>query len=240
MTRITLSLLFLLLAVLPTVYGQESTAPAENLPRLYLEKVKASGWLFKGHAYEAYSYYIEGTPFYLNDDWQDGILCYDGIVYYGLSLKMQLVKDVPVLFSNDLIFPLQLPPERVNWFTIGPHRFERLVQTEDNELPQTGFYELGYRGSVSFWLRHEKEIKSSTGEQQVRYRFEKEIDYYVEKDGEFHHIRSQGSLLRALDEHRKEVKSHLKEFELSIRKQPEATISEALRYYDELKGWKEE
>ena len=137
------------------------------------------------------------------------------------------------------IFPIVPSPGRIGWFTLGNSRFERLVKTHDESpVPETGFYQLAYAGSASFWIKHEKEIKSEIKDRQVRYWFEEKKAYYLEKDNEFHRIRSRGSLLRVLSEHRKEIKTHLRDADLSVRKDPEPAIIEAMRYYDELMGWK--
>ncbi|MGB0177118.1 MAG: hypothetical protein ACPF9D_08125, partial [Owenweeksia sp.] len=206
----------------------------------YLDISGSDALLFKGKAYDNYTYYIAGTAFFERDEWQEGSLYYDGVLYTGLSLKMELVQGKPVIFYKDLVFPIMPSPERISWFTLGNSRFERLVRANDESaVPETGFYQLAYAGSTSLWIKHEKEIKSEIRERQLRYWFEAKSTYYIEKDNEFHRIRGRGSLLRALAEHRNEIKAHLKDMDLSVRKNPELAIREAMRYYDELKGWEQ-
>ncbi|MEQ9262159.1 MAG: hypothetical protein RLP14_03260 [Owenweeksia sp.] len=228
-----------LFSLLVSLAAHAQQSPPEKVieadaSEVYLHALTSNASVFKGKAYEAYTFYIQGTPFFQSDEWLTGSVFYDSTLYSGLSVKMELVKDAPVIFYQGLVFPILLSPEKISWFKAGGHHFVRLVKTNGkNTVPETGFYDLLYKGSMSVWVKREKELKSEIHERQVRYWFNEKNTCYIEKNGSFERIRSQGKLLRVLSEKRKEVKAYLKKNNWSVRKDPELAILKAVRFFDQ-------
>lgn len=232
------STLLLLLQAAPSLAQPKSfssTDPEIKARQFYSNEMGASAALYEGKEFINYNFRIEGTPFYSGDQLQKGSIYHAGILYNDVSMKYDLVGNVPVIFHNDLTYPIKLAPESTPWFRINGHRFERLVkETEESPVPETGYYDIIIDDEISFLVKRQRSILEETENLQVRRWYENRNDYYLKKDGEFHEIKARRHLLNVLDDRRKEVKKFLKQNDLKVRKQREEAIRRAVEYYNSL------
>src|SRR3954468_14149899 len=95
------SSLVLLLSMLSYSSGSQSLVPDSSSPAAYKSAVAFYSQslteelhLFKGREDKGYSKeFMEGTPYFLTENWSEGTLKYDGKVYENVSLLYDVAED---------------------------------------------------------------------------------------------------------------------------------------------------
>ena len=211
--------------------AQSHDKPSDEVLQ-YLETIGPDALIYQGRAFEEYPYYVEGFAFYKTNQWRNGSVYFDSLLYPEMLLKYDLDKDEVIAYQQELPYPVIIKASKIDWFILDAETFVHLNKNEKKEIPETGFYQQLKKGKANVYIRRTKTIRDEIKDMKSRYWFENQDYYFISIDGIFHRIRNKGSLVKALEKHKKEVKAFLKSEDLNIRKQPEATILKAVNYYN--------
>lgn len=139
----------------------QSAYPNESYYRWFDARVgPANTGLYEGILFrEQFRTINERTPYYINRDFHDGSLVYNGQPFFGLNLKYHVFNDALLLKVADRLGgnTLQLFKDKVSEFTIEGHRFINLGNTMA-ERGISGFYEVSM-DSESFRLFTKHRLK---------------------------------------------------------------------------------
>ena len=101
-------------------------------------------------------HFVEGSPFFLTSQPQQGSIIYDGVEYRDVDLQYDELSGLVIL--QDENHRIQLSNDRISRFAIGNYPFIRIVNDSLNPaIPATGFYNILYEGNLTVL---KKEIKS--------------------------------------------------------------------------------
>ena len=128
----------------------------------YQSFVKPSTNLYSGPQYIEYAYSIpEGTPM-LNDDFVEGTIFYNGILYSNLPMQYDLMKELVIVKDPMKVYKFTLFSQNVKWFTLANHKFERIENNDSgNAIIATGFYDVLYDGKTSIYKKENLSIKET-------------------------------------------------------------------------------
>ena len=175
-------------------------------------------------------------PFFEDNNWKPGKIFHDGKVYEVEAAKYDIVSDYLVYLHlwKNTANQLYLNKELVREFSIFKHYFRYLDDfgISTNRKLNPGYYEVIYEGKTTFYIRWEKtrslfEIQSETG-------YSQKAHYFLKKEGEFIRITRHLSFMKALDDHRKEIRSFMKTKSYRFNPNNIGPVEEILEYYDKL------
>ena len=243
------TLLMALAAGLADVSGQELAANAQVAPTspgvdspgirhalaLYDSATVESQHLYNGKQYFVYDSREVEHQFFLTEDWTVGSVFYDGQQFERVPLLYDIVKDQLVARYRFGFGNVTLQNPKVRSFTLAGHDFMRVeADTGRVEGLRTGFYDQLYTGKTKVLARRRKERLPQLSETKITIEFPVKDQLYLYKNGEYQPVRSKGSVLALLPEHKRLLRKELRKQNLSFRQNREASVVAMANRYDEL------
>lgn len=214
------------LATVSGFNGRRIDISAQNEARLLL---------YKGPEYYNYAPTIaNGHPFFLTGDFQTGKVVYENVLYENVPLLYDIVQDELILEHYDGFYKIQLSKSDVSAFSLNGHSFIHLNTGKLGSTTAPGFYELLYQGNASLFARRIKSIRERTVQVQVVRDTKTSDQYYIQKDAELVPVKNLKSALKIMDGHADAIKQHLKSRGLNYQRDPQQTLIEAVKYYDQI------
>lgn len=208
-------------------------AAVSNATEVYSQSAKSRSRLYNGRKYKPYRIaFINGTPFFLSDQFTAGSVVYEGGFYKDVKLLYDQVED-RLIFKAEVA--IELINERVEQFAINDHLFRRLIKDSLNTGFKTGFYEQLYKGKIEIYKKERKLIKENLSSTEgIRGEIDKKTFYYLKKNGSYYLIKKGNSLFEALGDHKSEIQHFISSNNLSLKKDKENTLTKIAAFYDQL------
>jgi hypothetical protein len=207
----------------------------QNTIQLYRQFLGKEAGLYNGPEYESYPFRFQtGQPFFSVDSFVVGNLQYDGLDYFNVFLKYDLVRDELILRNHDGFNKINLIKDRVNYFEILDHRFVRI--TPDSSIksnPPQGFYDLLHNGSVQFLAKRTKTVQQTIPGLVIEYHILSKDHFYLFKDGVYHKVRNKKTLLEYLKDKRANVQQFIRANNIRFKKNFEPAAILVLAHYDQ-------
>lgn len=194
--------------------------------------------LYDGAEYVDYtSPGTRGHQFFGGPEVQLGEVTYRSGVFKQVPLRYDLVRDQPVLLYPGQAAALLLVPAKVASFSLGSHRFVRVVRdsTLASDLP-TGFYELLADGPVRLLARHQKRVHQTIISQNLALEYRQTDAVYLRTATATAEVSGLKELVALLPDHQAEVQRYAKQQGLSFAPANRAaSAAQALHYYYSLR-----
>jgi len=194
--------------------------------------------LYDGAEYVDYtSPGTRGHQFFGGPEVQVGNVTYRGGTFLQVPLRYDIVRDQPVLLYPGQAAALMLVPAKVANFSLGSHRFVRVVRdsTVASDLP-TGFYELLADGPVRLLARHQKRVAQTIISQNLALEYRQTDAVYLRTATTTAEVSDLKELVALLPDHQAEVQHYAKQQRLSFAPANRAASAEqALTYYYSLR-----
>lgn len=175
---------------------------------------------------------IEGHTFVFSDEWKKGTITYDGVTYQDVTFNYDVYQQELVVVTPKSI-PIRVLSERVQRFVIEDQVFTRHNAGKEHGL-KTGFYQQPETGKITILIHRRKIVQEKIVQQTLERKFVSEDTYYALKDGKYHVIHNQKSLLNLLADSRQAVTRHLKQQKLKYKHDNEQYILQAAHFYNQL------
>lgn len=201
----------------------------KNAISRYSTAIGGQSHLFNGSAYSEYVGQQGEHPYFI-DEWIEGSVVYDGEYHTNVPILYDISLDRVIIDNAFSIKKVMLVDEKVEEFTIGEHRF---VHLRDKRLPK-GHYELAYDGNVKVYARHKKTLQTRKVDYSVVNEFESKKNYFIYKNDRFYSVRSKGSVIKVLEDKKKELKKFAKDNKLTFSSDRVRDMARLAKYYDEL------
>ena len=175
-------------------------------------------------------------PFFIENSWNPGKVCYSGTVSEEEILKYDISTDNLIILFNvkGSAYPVSINRDIVKEFYLRGHHFILLegFKCTDGQNLIPGYYEIIFDGKLRFYIRHEKKENFNRLNQQQEY--SGTISFYLKKDGNFVRIKKRKDLLKALNDQKDEIKSFIRENDLHISLNNIESVINILEFYDNL------
>jgi hypothetical protein len=236
------STLFILL-FLSCTYGRPQSrtdttfliSAKENALQLHQQALRSQARLYNGSKYRAPQQTFEEHPNLASEDWITGSVFYDGELFQDVSLIYDVTTDVLVTDHFPSGHPIQLISDKIDYFTLGNRLFERIgVESVNNSLPRTGFYEILYDGATKVVALRQKLRREKIESTRVFVLYESRDRYFLFRNGVFFPVKSKSSILKLLEDRKQELKRFIKQRNLLISSNRELTLKSLAEYYDTL------
>lgn len=196
----------------------------------YTTSIGGQSHLYNGSAYSEYVSQREEHPYFI-DEWIEGSVRYDGEFHTNVPILYDISLDRVIIDNPFSIKKVLLVNDKVVEFTIQDHHFVHLKNTPLAE----GHYELAYDGDIKVYVRHRKTLQSRVVDYSIFNEFQEKKVYFLYKDGKYTSIRGKGSMLKLLDDKKKELKKFIRDNKLAFGADRVRDMSRLAQYYDQLK-----
>ncbi|UOQ98634.1 hypothetical protein MUN81_03870 [Hymenobacter sp. 5317J-9] len=213
--------------------GQATASLPVAFYRHYAADVGFETRLYNGPEYAHYvSGNISGHQFFGSADSQTGSVYYRGVLYPGVELRYDLMRDQVVIKAPSNDYYLQLVSENLARFTIDTHSFVRVVVAAGEEAPlKTGFYEVLVDGRARLLAARRKSIQQHSTNTGLQGEMEEKVTYFIHKDGHYYKAGSANSVLGIFPEQKAALRKYLKAQQLNFGENGrERALTELVRY----------
>lgn len=196
----------------------------EDLSRaLVLSASPVSVPYFSGNSYQMPDARYNGDPWLL-PGLLPGTLHWLGTEYEAGTMRYDLTLDQLTILipSSEREALISLSPMLVDQFTIGDRCFFMPQWLPAGEAPNAlaeGYHEQVFVGdSIAFLVKHKKELLSESRSYTIEYTYDDRSSKYVYLNGEYHQVKGNSSLLKAMKKHKKTIKKMIRDRAIIVRK----------------------
>lgn len=212
------------------------TSAKANTIDLYQKALRTQSRLYNGSKYAAPKQTFEQHPYFASEDWITGAVFYDGEYFADIPLMYDLLLDAIVTEHYPSGHFLELVPEKLQRFSMGDHYFEKIEnESVSNSLPKTGFYEILYDGKTRVIASRQKFLREKIEAPDIIVTYEERNRYFILTNDVFVPVKSKSSVLKLLDDRKRELKRFLKQKQIKFSTNRELALKSLAEYYDTLK-----
>lgn len=222
------------------VYTQEKKTTLENplnektISVNYFDTAKDQSPIYIGKLHTPYPRNVIGNPYLLNDKPSKGDLCYDGILYPDISMRLDIYKNELLLLSSDTLYNIVLDNERVEYAYLHDNKYEYLSLEEYKKVP-SGYYRSLYNSSFCQVLKNESaSLKKKERDREVLLEFIHNKNYYLLIDGIYYPVKNKGTLLNVLQSHKKELNRYIKLYKIDFKHSFDEALVSVVKEYEKL------
>jgi hypothetical protein len=203
----------------------------------YTGAVKESLPIYNGGEYIKYIPRTKGHPYFYSDSFVKGNIFYQGVLYENVSMQYDLVYDKVLLRNYPGDFIMTLGSEKIKYFIIANHIFERQEVVSEIFNNQPGvFLERVYAGkSVTGYVKTTKVFLPPLRAEDSIPSYRAYTNYYVKKDDKLYPVSSIRKLIAVLNESKDMLKAFVSDNSISMGKIDNETMIQVLDYYEQLK-----
>jgi 3',5'-cyclic AMP phosphodiesterase CpdA len=200
----------------------------------YLAQTGARAVIYSGKGEENLSR-VKGHPYLDTQEYRAGSLNFDGRLYPGVGMRLNVHTDELVLLSPDRRFGVVVLEEHVDSASFPAYEvFYNRQERRLAGLPDEGYYARLYNGRHTVWKRERKLIERVHNGMHVEEVFATQTRYYLCKDGRCQNAGNKRSLLKLFAPKKKELKLYIKQQSLDFKNAPDAAIVGLTSYYESL------
>ena len=219
--------IFLLISFCLLLFGNTSFCQQSNdnnsieqenqLKKMYLNYVGAQASIYNGRQYIPYHFLKEGHPFFLSDTLSDAWISYEGNIY-NIPMQYDVARDQVIISNLAGGTRIFLQNERIDSFHFLNHTFLRLIQNPNENLENTGFYDVLYKGNVVVLAFRKKSFTESIQASKVVRYFNTQDRFFILKNGKYHPVKNEREVFEILEGNSNEIKKLLRRQGLKFRK----------------------
>ena len=208
----------------------------EQYAAAYMDVASVHAALFSGNREQQFVQTLINHQYFKNQDFVNGRLSYNGIVYPDVSLRWDLYRDELIILSP-ANYAIVLKSENIDFAEIYGYHILYLYPDNLSGYPPAGNYIRLYSGSDYFLL--EKLTNTMYRDENVQrnkfhYYFVLSSNFYLQKNGTYYKISNRKSLLKTLDTHRKELRRFIRSRDLSYKRDAEKMVLETVKEHEKL------
>jgi hypothetical protein len=206
----------------------------QNFIGLYYQSLDAQAELFNAPVYERHiPAFTEGHPFFYSDSFSIGTIGYRGLVYKGVPILYDIIRDELITRSPNG-FAIALIKPKVDSFSFGEHSFIKL-KDHTSEVATQSYYERLSDGKIQLLAKRKKAIQMSTGISAVERRIYVQDHYYIFRgEGVLETVKNKNSLLGALKDKKNALQQFIKQNNLKFKQNFEEDAARLVAYYNQL------
>ncbi|GAB2560602.1 hypothetical protein [Spirosoma aerophilum] len=233
--------LLLLLCFITPGFGQSALPDSAFIPMASREAIAAyertlneQAHIYVGNEYIAHDPRIKVHPYYISDNMQAGTIHYNGVRYQHVEMLYDIVRSELSIKPPGGGYRLRVRNEYISDFTLGDHRFSRIVGDSATGLT-TDFYEILYNGPTKALSHRQKTVHEDISSGSYQAEYVPKDRFYILKSGVYHEIKSKRSMLNLFPEQAKTLRKFIRSNELKFNdNQREEAVKRVTQRYDEL------
>jgi hypothetical protein len=207
----------------------------KNVTGLYNKYTAGNAPVYNGTDYLYFTFQMEGDPFFEIGDLSNGWLSYKGIVYDPLSVKYDLARNQVVILPLHGASGIVLDNEFIDSFMAAKHTFIHLNEDHQQNIYNTGFYDVLCNGHVQLLAKRTKTMSENLGFSTVTIVFSSKDHFYIHKNGVYYLVSKQKDVFRLLNDKKHELRKAMHQQHVKfLRKNLESTLINVTAIYNQL------
>jgi len=207
-----------------------------NAATVYFKSLDEQAGIYRGVEYTGYPFRVRsGHQYFESADISNGSVFYDGILYEGVPMRYDIVKNEVVVLYPDNVSGISLHNQKIKHFNIYNHHFIHIGKEDmiSDAIPP-GFYDRVYEGEIELLVSRSKgTLKEATSAGNFITVLKQKNIFFLRKQKNYFQVESIGSVLKVLGINQKEILDELKKNKIKFRKDPEKAIVHMLRFNDQ-------
>lgn len=217
----------------------QELAVSESLPMdgkegRYVEKAANQALIYAGELEPLYLNRLEGHPYLDTKDYRKGTLAFDGVVYPGVEMRLNVYLEKLIVLSPDRRLHVIVPSDRIRFVHLPDYDLYYMEPAGQKERFSKGFYARLRAGKFSLWKRSTKGLERRMEGLTMTDRFAEKTSYYICRDGVFYPVSGKRSLLKLFKEKGNELGRYIKDQELSFGNERERSLVRVVEYCETL------
>lgn len=201
----------------------------------YISEANGYSPIYSSKSPVLYGGYIKNHPYFIEDKFVEGMLCFDGVVYPKTLMKLDLYKNELIVLSPLNRQLLVLSGELVDFAVLhGYHIIYHSKERARNSSLDEGYYLLLHDGELTVLEKQGYLLKEEVGNEVELSFSKKNIKYFILKDSVCCIVKNKKSALSTFISHKKELNRYIKQEKLSFRKDAEKAIVAVVKHYEHL------
>lgn len=207
----------------------------KNVIVLYDQYTDGNAPVYNGTQYLYYTFKMDGNPFFQDSDLSPGWISYRGKKYGPLSMLYDITRNEVVVLLPDSNSRAVLHNEFIDSFHLAGHTFISLREDHQQNLYNTGFYDVLYNGHVQLLARRTKLMHMILKDNPVVTEMYPKDFFYIHKQGLYYFVTDKKDVFRLLADKKAEIKKMMRRQHLKFRQTDiENTLTSVVVYYDQL------
>ncbi len=233
---------FISMVYVETLKGQNfvpdtsSQQKINSLIQNFTSAIGENSRLYNGPEYEQYDPAIKGNAYF--DDvntWKIGSVNYDNVIYNNVPIMYDIYKDYVVVLLYNKASRYTLLNDKLHYFNLADRHFVLVnVDSLNNPGIRNGIYNQLYKGKTEVLAKRSKTIQIGTTGNLESYFTAGKKEIYLKKGAEYYNINGVPSILKALQDKKKQVQLFISENRINYKTDPEQALSKIASYYDQL------
>ncbi len=192
--------------------------------------------VYNGQQYLYYTFKMRGNPYFETGDFSNGWVTYDGRKYDSLLLIYDVERNDVVVLGPSKIYGIIMLNQFIDSFSLQGHKFISLQEDHRQNLYNTGFYDLLYKGSnVQLLERHTKDKVPTIEDFNVIIVFNTRNHFYIHKDGLYYLVSNKKDVFHVFADKERELKKMMRRNHLKLKKRNfETAVLKVTQFYDQL------
>ena len=205
--------------------------------RMYDEAIGRNSFLYTGKNYYNRHDQVRGHQFFNDDYWEFGSVIFENQRFDSIYLKYDVFDDLLLVehFSSaGIMAAMQIHKPKVSGFELFGHRFFQIMDDSTAKI-RPGFYDKLYDGNnVQLLCKWRKEIVKNMSAGSYMEEFLVKQRFYLVKGGEYFPVRNRSSLVKILEDQKKEIKRFIRQNKARYTNNNTQLYIEVASYYDTL------
>lgn len=171
----------------------------------------------------------DDNMYYPKDKYEVGNLIYENQIYYNVSLKYDIYRDILVLQPSEKEENrgINLIPEKVQSFSIKDKNFLKIENTNTAQ-PEfvSGYYEeTKVASNFKFYIKHHKDIQKKLNDNGITYNFSENNLFFINLDDKTYSVKSKSDITKIFPKQKKEIN----EFYLMNRELKQSDLNQFMK-----------
>lgn len=207
-----------------------------SLIQNYNTAIGENSRLYNGPEYEQYDATIKGNAYYDEVNvWKIGSVYYDDVVYNNVPMMYDIYKDCVVVLYYNKVFRYTLLNDKLHYFNLAGRHFVSInADSLNNAGIRNGIYNQLYKGKTEVLEKRSKTIQTATTENLERSFTASKKKIYLKKGAEYYNINGVSSILKVLQDKKKQVQLFIRDNRIKYKADPEQALVKIASYYDQL------
>lgn len=208
----------------------------KNAIDIYKRYIADNAPVYNGQQYLYYTFKMQGNPYFETGDFSNGWVSYNGRKYDSLLLIYDVERNDVVVLGPSKIYGIIMLNQFIDSFSLQGHKFISLQEDHRENLYNTGFYDLLYKGrNVQLLERHMKEKVPTIEDNRVVIVFNTRNHFYIHKKGLYYLVSKKKDIFRVFADKERELKKVMRRNHLKLKHRNfETAILKVAQLYDQL------
>lgn len=200
----------------------------------YISEIKNKLIIYSGKEERVYPNYLVNHPYLDTDEYRIGTLCFDGLIYPDVKMRLNQHQDQLIVLSPDQRYNIIISDELIDYAIIDSlYIFCNKSGKQNTKLPE-GYIVRLYGGKYPVVKKERFLLERTIEDRDIKMSFTKRTRYYICVDGVYHAVGSKGSVLKLFKSNKKQLNQFIKENKLNFRRSPELAIVSVVKYVETL------